>query len=222
MFLFIFISFDRSSNFQHHIQRNIERELFLFKFFVILSVVRFHQRYLLICSTQNTYFCFLFSDKLSKFIFTILWVTYDMILLFLLFSIVYIIPFSSHSHWHCAHLFHPSIFRTVDTQSSRQVSMFLQAIMFMYELDVIPYTDIVEWLSHYSLLKCWPLFDFSYRCSWDPLRFLSARTFICAINTSTIQSMSLIREDVLYLLLAVYIEQLLKYYSFSYLMCEFS
>ena len=65
-------------------------------------------------------------------------------------------------------------------------------------------------------------FDFSYRRSWDPLHFLTTRTFVCAINSLTIQSLSLIREDILYLLVVVYIEQILKYYSFSYLVWEFS
>jgi len=56
MFLFVFISFDRSSNFQHFILRNIEGELFLFKSSVLLLVVRSHQRYPSICTVRNTLF----------------------------------------------------------------------------------------------------------------------------------------------------------------------
>ncbi len=123
----------------------ILRVRFLFEFFVLLLVVRSHQRYLLICTVRNTPLSALFfSDRLPKFVFTILWVTYDVILLFLLFSIAYILPFPSYCHWHSAHLFRSNIFRTVSTQCLRQVSAFLQAIMFMYAFDVITSSDTVE------------------------------------------------------------------------------
>ena len=144
IFLFDFISFDRSSHSQHHILRNIESEI-SFRVFrssvscPISSTLSFD----LHCA-QYTPFRSLFSDRLPKFVFTILWVTYDVILLFLLFSIAYILPFPSYCHWHSAHLFRSNLFRTVSTQCLRQVSAFLQAIMFMYAFDVITSSDIVE------------------------------------------------------------------------------
>jgi len=117
MFLFVFISFDRVSNSQHHILCNIESEI-SFRVFRSSVSCPISSTFVLFSSPQCTIHPFLLpflSDTLPKFTFTILWVMHDMILLFLLFSIAYILPSPLYCDWHSAHLFRSNIFRTVNT-----------------------------------------------------------------------------------------------------------
>jgi hypothetical protein len=84
-FFFVSMSFYRSSDSQHHILHNIESECFLLKFFLFYQLSNFKK--VIHWSTQYTkhFFPLSFSDKFFILIFYILWVTYDVILTFLLF-----------------------------------------------------------------------------------------------------------------------------------------